>query len=313
VTLFPTRFGSYAWQLISSPTPVDTRFRQALAAWDILERLRFLPGVVGWPVTDPVSSETAFTFSDRYFSGVFSDTAAQPTELAERGILFRVDPQDIESPLLDELDNRAPYRFLRALSGDLWRETLSKFLLDQRSEVQATFLVLPGLADVSRRNFGGFAAVQFGGVQRAPYVQASQLVTAYYRHLDRFLADLWARESGPRILAVVSAYGFEAPDGWQKLWAQASGRAIKGRSQRAPDGLFLMAGEGVRSGQFLEDVELVDIMPTLLYALGFPIARDLDGKVLTSAFSGDFLDQHPLAVVPSYETLAPLDTAATSP
>ncbi len=309
VTLFPTRFGSYAWQVISSPTPVDTRFRQALAAWDVLERLRFLPGVVGWPVTDPVSSETAFAFSDRYFSGIYSETTAQPSELAERGILFKVDPQDIESPLLGELDNRAPYRFLRALSGDLWRETLSKFLLDQRTEVQATFLMLPGLADVSRRNFGGFAAVHFGGVQRKPYLQASQLVTAYYRHLDRFLGDLWERETGPRILAVVSAYGFEAPEGWRKLWAQASGRAIRGRSQLAPDGLFLMAGEGVRSGQFLEDVELVDIMPTLLYALGFPIARDLDGKVLTGAFSGDFLDRHPLTVVPSYETLAPQDIA----
>jgi len=307
ITLFPTPLDSIVWRFVTSPTPIDSRFCQALAIWDVLERLQFLPGVVGWPVTDPVSSKTAFTFSDRYFRGVYSDTTAQPKELAERGILFRVDPQEIESPLLDELDNRAPYRFLRTFSGDLWRESLGRFLLDQRSEVRASFFMLPGLAEVSLRYFGGFAAVQFGGVKRRPHVQASQLVTAYYRHLDRFLAALWARDSGPRILAVVSAYGVEAPDGWHKLWAQATGQAIEGRSQQAPDGLFMMAGEGVRAGQFLEKVELVDIMPTLLYALGFPIARDLDGKILTGAFSADFLDQHPLTVVPSYETLAPLD------
>lgn len=310
ITLFPTRLDGAIWRVLSPPTPVDTRFRRALAVWDVLERLRFLPGVVGWPVTDPVSDEAAFAFSDRYFQGVYAESTARPSELAERGILFRVDPQDVESPLLDELDKRAPYRFLRTFAGDLWRETLARFLLDQRRDVRATFLMLPGLAQVSRRYFGGFAAVEFGGVQRRPYVEASQLVTAYYRHLDRFLADLWARETGPRILAVVSAYGVEAPEGWHRLWAQATGQAIEGRTQQAPDGVFLMAGEGVRAGQFLENVELVDITPTLLYALGFPIARDLDGTVLTSAFSGAFLDQHPLTVVPSYETLAPQDLPA---
>ena len=311
VTLFPTRFGSYPWRLFSDPTPIDKSFRRALAVWDVLERLRFLPGVVGWPVTDPVSSNTAFSFADRYFRGSYGEAMAQPAELAERGLLFRVAPQDVESPALDELHNRAPYRFLRALSGDLWRETLGRFLLDQRPDVRATFMMLPGLADVSRRNFGGFAAVHFSGVQRAPYVQSYQLVTAYYRHLDRFLGDLWERDDEPKVLAVVSAYGFEAPEGWRKLLAQATGRAVKGRSQRAPDGLFLMAGTGVRSGQFLENVELVDVMPTLLYALGFPIARDLDGNVLTGAFSGDFLDRHPLTVVPSYETLAPQEADST--
>ncbi len=307
LSLFPTRFGPLAWRFISSPVPVDSRFRRALAIWDVLERLRFAPGIVGWPVTDPVSKEAAFAFSNRYFQGVFDATTAQPGDLAEQGLLFRVEPQEVGPPLLDELDNRAPFRFLRALSADLWRESLGTLLLDQRPEVQATFIMLPGLAAVSRRNFGGFAAVQFAGVQRAPYLQASQLVTAYYRHLDRYLADLWDRDSGPRVLALVSAYGFEAPEGWRKLWSQASGRAVKGRSQRAPDGIFLMAGEGVRAGQFLEGVDLVDIMPTLLYALGFPIARDLDGSVLTGAFSGAYLDQHPLTVVPSYETLAPHD------
>ena len=67
----------------------------------------------------------------------------------------------------------------------------------------------------------------------------------------------------------------------------------------------MIFGDGFRAGEFLDGVQLVDIMPTLLYSLDFPIARDLDGRVLTEAFEGNYLARHPLTVVPSYETLLP--------
>ncbi len=279
----------------------------------MLERLQFLTGLVGWPVTDPVPAAGSFRFSARYFEGDSRDTSAQPTELAERGLLFRLDPEEIDPARLADLGNRAPYSFLQALAGDLWRESLTLFLLDERPDTRALFLMLPGLAEVSERNFGGFAAVQFSGVRRRQLVESAQLVTDYYRQLDRFLAQLWEQRAGPRILAVVSAYGFEAPEGWFKLIAALTGRTRHGRSQRAPDGLLILAGDGLRAGAFLETVELVDVMPTLLYALGFPIARDLDGQVLTRAFSSAFLARNPLSVVPSYETLVPPELPGSYP
>ena len=107
------------------------------------------------------------------------------------------------------------------------------------------------------------------------------------------------------MLAVVSAYGFEAPEGWRRARALITGRRTNGLFQQAPDGLFMALGDGFRQGEFLEGVQLVDIMPTLLYSLEFPTARDLDGRVLTEAFSGAYLARHPLTVVPSYETLLP--------
>ena len=66
----------------------------------------------------------------------------------------------------------------------------------------------------------------------------------------------------------------------------------------------MLIGEGVKANGFLDSADIEDVMPTLLYALGFPIARDLDGRVLTSAFDTSFLARHPLTFVPSYETLA---------
>lgn len=305
VSMLPTQIGTLLWGTLTTPKLIDATHRKTVAIWDVLERLRFGTGLVGWPVSDPVPEEISFGFSHRYFQGYFKAPMAQPGELAERGVLFQINPEEIDPMLLEDLAERVPYVFLQDLAEDRWRESLTMFLLDQQPEAKANFIMLPGLARVSSRNFGGFAAVQFSGLQREPYLGAAQRLAAYYRHLDQFLSTLWERQTSPKILAVVSAYGFEAPEGWRRLRALITGRRTNGLYQQAPDGLFLMLGDGVRQGEFLEDVELVDIMPTLLYSLGFPIARDLDGQVLTQAFSSAFLARHPLTVVPSYETLFP--------
>lgn len=313
VSMLPTRIGTLLWETLTTPRLIDATHRKTVAIWDVLERLRFETGLVGWPVTDPVPEESSYGFSHRYFQGYFTAPMAQPGELAERGVLFQVNPEEIDPLLVENLGDRVPYEFLQDLAEDLWRESLTMFLLDQQEEAKANFIMLPGLARVSSRNFGGFSAVHFSGVRREPYLSASQRLSAYYSYLDQFLAELWQRETGPKILAVVSAYGFEAPEGWRRLRAQVTGRRTNGLYQQAPDGLFVLLGDGIRQGEFLEDVELVDIMPTLLYSLGFPIARDLDGRVLTSAFSSAFLARNPLTVVPSYETLLPPDEALAYP
>jgi len=235
--------------------------------------------------------------------GFEKDTTPELAKWAERGVLFQVDPEDVDPALVAELEGQLPYSLLQALAGDLWRQSLTRFLVEQRREVRAIFVVLPGLAEVSSRYFGGFSAVEFDGETGRPQQNAAQLISFYYTYLDHFLADLWERQSGPKMLAVVSAYGFEAPVGLRKSWARTTGRLLRGQYQRSPDGLFLALGSGLRAGAFLEGARLVDILPTLLYALRFPIARDLDGRVLTGAFETAYLARNPLTFVPSYETI----------
>ncbi len=49
-------------------------------------------------------------------------------------------------------------------------------------------------------------------------------------------------------------------------------------------GVLLLSGPGVRDGVKLNGATLRDFLPTLLYWEGLPVARDMDGKVLLSAF-----------------------------
>lgn len=294
----------------------DATLRRELALWEIFSRVGFKTSVVSWPSLFPVTGTTAFTFSERYFAGNFSAVAALPPELAERGILFQVGQNELGPEALEAFAG-APPEVLGALAGDIWRESLAQFLLEQRQDLRRFFILLPGLGEVSSRYLGGFAAFELEGIRNERRRLAAQLVTAYYRHLDGYLAGLWAREEGPKLLAVVSPFGAQRPEGWRRVWYATTGRSDEGITSPAADGILFLLGDGLREGHFLEHASILDVVPTLLYATRFPISRDLDGQVLVDAFSGTFLAETPLNFVPSYKTLigeaAPREEEPSSP
>lgn len=293
------------WSLLGAePRLTRGSDRQALALWEILDRLGVGTGLVAWPVTSPVPENLGYALSDRYFSDPPRRREASPPDVEQRARLFQLHPSDVDPAMSTPWPGEVPPVVAEAVAADLWRQSLTGFLLEQQREVSAVFLALPGLAAVTRAYFGGYSAVQFEGLQRPPYVEAARLLEGYYVYLDAALAELWQRQPGPCLMAVVSAYGAEPARGWRRLRAELGDRrALEGHFLHSPDGVLLLYGEGVRAGGRLDDARLVDVVPTLLYGLGFPIARDLDGKVLRGAFEAEFLARHPLTFVPSYEGL----------
>ncbi len=187
------------------------------------------------------------------------------------------------------------------VGGDLERLAAAATLGERRPEVEAVFVVLPGLGETSRRWYGGWAAA--GGEETAAEAErAAERVAAHYAALDRALAGLWEGTAGPRILVVLSAYGVEpARAGLRGVFAGGGGLA--GTSGGSPDGLLVLYGDGVRRRSLLTGARLVDVAPTLLYGLGLPVAQDLEGRVLTEAFDREFLARQPLSFLPSYEGL----------
>ncbi len=61
-----------------------------------------------------------------------------------------------------------------------------------------------------------------------------------------------------------------------------------------PQGIFLIAGTHIRAGQELREANIMDIAPTVLYTMGQPVPKYMDGKVLVEAFSENFLADHPV-------------------
>ncbi|MEO1083568.1 MAG: alkaline phosphatase family protein [Acidobacteriota bacterium] len=281
---------------------------EALQIWQVFSRLGLPTALVGWPLSSPPSPELGAVLPDRFFSPDGDGEAkVRPAELAERAKLFRTRLGELDPEIVSRFGESPPDQVLDALVNDLWREDLAIFLLDGEPSVDALFVLLPGLGGISRQYFGGFSAVQFRGVQEPESVDASRLVAAYYEHLDAALARLWDSMREPRLLVVASAHGVSD----QSLAAEVGRLVLRRPPSRGdigggPDGLIMARGEGIGPREdAVVDAQLVDLVPTLLYGLGFPVARDLDGLVLTGLFDTTFVARRPLSFVPSYETLAP--------
>jgi len=61
-----------------------------------------------------------------------------------------------------------------------------------------------------------------------------------------------------------------------------------------PEGIAMLRGLGVKPGAPLEAASIVDLAPTILYAMGLPVPSDMDGRVLTEAFDSEFLSAFPV-------------------
>lgn len=278
--------------------------RRAGALWEILPALGAPSGTVGWPALDPEAmaegSGGGFAFDDAFFGERLDPALARPERLAERAWIFRVEPADL-LPFPNGEAEELPDEVVEVLAGDVWRQSLARFLVEQ-GEARALFLRLPGLEVASRRWFGGYAARRLEGRQEPEYERAAARLAAYYSRLDTLVAELWAGIEGPRLLLVVSASGAAAPEGARGAWRTLRGeRGVEGVLSGAPDGMLLVSGDGVRAGTLITGAGLVDVAPTVFYALGAPIPRDLDGRVLTEIFTPEMLERQPLTFVPSYE------------
>jgi predicted AlkP superfamily phosphohydrolase/phosphomutase len=75
------------------------------------------------------------------------------------------------------------------------------------------------------------------------------------------------------------------------------------------DGLLLGTGPALRSGATITGARIMDVCPTILYLMGLPIPKDVDGEVLTGMVAESFLKEN--AIELAEEGDAEEATAAT--
>lgn len=64
--------------------------------------------------------------------------------------------------------------------------------------------------------------------------------------------------------------------------------APKKEGNHRMEGIFIVSGEVIKKGINIRGAEIVDIAPTLLHSLGYPIPNEMDGKVLIDIFDDMF-------------------------
>ena len=75
-------------------------------------------------------------------------------------------------------------------------------------------------------------------------------------------------------------------------------------------GIFIMNGPEIKHNYHIEGACIEDIAPTILYTMGLPIMRDIDGQVLTDCFEDEHLNHFPITFV-GVEEIARGESVAT--
>ncbi|HET9888613.1 MAG TPA: alkaline phosphatase family protein, partial [bacterium] len=118
-------------------------------------------------------------------------------------------------------------------------------------------------------------------------------VERYYNFADGLIGRLIETGGPDRAVLIVSDHGFRP--GTERYAA----KRISGEHRR--EALFLFAGPGIRREQHAEEVDAVDITPTLLAYHGLPAAKDMDGEPIVSVFTPEWLAEHPVKFIDTYE------------
>jgi hypothetical protein len=288
--IIPASVGFRIWGLIPPVSRISTPLPAGLSLplWTIFERLGLHAAVIGWPWSEPTGAARVVT--DRYFEDPSRKASSViPPEFAAEIAKLRATPPESERQRFNGTGN-AQQRIVGGLSADL---TSMAILRTLAPSFPLTVCTLGGLEQTQR------AIHIFNNDLPARSTVKGLVVRAYAEQLDRMLAAL-ARDYPNHMIVVVSPSGPVPP----KLAATPYALLhdfIDPADPSADDGFVLIRGAGVAHSDNPHSALAVDVVPTVLYLAGLPVGRDMDGSVLSEAFSEELLRQNPLSLVQTYE------------
>lgn len=211
----------------------------------------------------------------------------------------------LETLLPEPLTSDERLLFVReALRRDINLEERA-FLEKTHEQPQVLALFLEGLNQVEIFFYKYSFPHLFGDIDQNEISQYGPIIEKYYQFYDQLIGKYLANLKENEILIVFSMHGMEPLPLWKRLVEWALGNPqVSGHFEFAPDGAIFFYGQDILKGQSLEKIRLVDLAPTLLYLLGLPVARDMDGLVCSSIFRPEFSQENPVFYISSYEEVS---------
>jgi predicted AlkP superfamily phosphohydrolase/phosphomutase len=143
---------------------------------------------------------------------------------------------------------------------------------------------------------------EFGDVTDKERRRFGSVLEQHYSLIDDAIERAIRSLGEDDLLLGVSGYGMEPIGLAKQLLEQAVGDPdLSGTHEAAPEGFLMAYGGPVVRGRLTLRASVVDIVPTVLYFLGLPIGRDMDGYVRTDLFKPSFTDERPITFIPTYD------------
>lgn len=281
----------------SGVQPITLLSRRTKAVWNILNQTGHRSLVVGWWPSHPAEPINGVMVSNHFDRPAGTPDqrpslprgTIHPAALTESLADLRVNPLEMTGdfirmfvPDYDKVDQ----------SKDKRLHTLGKII----AETMSIHAVATELLETQEWDFAG---IYYSGLDhfghafmsyhppRLPHVSEpdfeiyQHVIANAYRYHDAMLGMLLNFADANTTVILMSDHGFH-PDEQRPEYipAEPAGPAVEHRHF----GVLCMKGPGLRANETIYGASLLDICPTILSLFNLPPGKDMDGKVLLTAF-----------------------------
>jgi predicted AlkP superfamily phosphohydrolase/phosphomutase/tetratricopeptide (TPR) repeat protein len=299
----PTRDGRHV-------QPMTNVSRKCKAVWNILNQTDRKSIVVGWWPSHPAEPINGAMVSDSYHKVPrkpgdpwnLPETAIHPRRCYKELLELRVHPAEMTGeqiapfiPHAAEIDQEADSRLsqcMRVLAECTSIHTAATHLLE--TEPWDFAAIYYDAIDHFSHGYMRFHPPRQEGISEEDFRIYQHVVTTGYIYHDMMLGRLIELAGDDTTVILMSDHGFH-PDHLRPktMPIEPAGPATEHRDF----GIFVISGPGIRKGETVEGVSLLDVAPTILTAYGLEVGEDMDGRVLTSVFTSE----PEVRTIPSWE------------
>lgn len=271
-------------------TPASSQDRKVPALWNIFYKAGLKVGVIRYPVTWPAEEVNGFLISDRFHYSSLN-RIFYPSELRK---FINSIQEKYQSQNYDMLEK--------------YPEIRDYFISDKIAEEIAIKLLNSVDVDLFIVYFNGTDKV---GHLYWKYYQPNSmiykpsdkniklykdLISDYYQYIDKAIGRI-IDQKGNHTIIIASDHGMEA----QPQLLTGSYMSIpSGNHNLKQPGILLIRGSGIKRGVELKEISILDLAPTILALAGLPVARDMDGRIISKAFDSKYLSAMELRFIESY-------------
>ena len=298
--------------------PFNRLQRKSKAVWNILTDAGIEVGALGFWMTWPAEEINGDFLSDRFDDPDlpqrwFPDNLVSAAQVDSMLTFMQVSA-------LDDLRYFTSYGYdpqfkdhFRKESRDYLRHDLLNNLF--KSFYQDRFRSQLGLRLMQQHDYA-FLAIYFYGLDTAghaftrfqhpelfPDVQPDeieyfgQIITKYYEWIDGEIGKYLARIDSNTTVLLCSDHGMGP---W--MGERLAQKDVRLSGSHRKDGMVILSGKSIQSGKKVSPNNVLDVLPTALYLLGLPVAKDMEGSVIIQAIRPEILTARPVESIDTYET-----------
>ncbi|MEZ6097195.1 MAG: alkaline phosphatase family protein [Pirellulaceae bacterium] len=296
--------------------PISNRSRKTKTLWNILNQNNQKTNVVGWWPSHPVEPINGIMVSDQFAKHPLTPTTPEkwamppdsvhPEEMANVIRELRFHPSEITAeimrpfiPDLEKVNQNLDSRLatcMKVLCECTSLHSVATHVLEN-SSADFTAIYYDAIDHFSH-GFMRYHPPKLDSVRQADFDLYKNVINTAYQLHDMMLGRLLELIDEETAVIVMSDHGFH-PDHLRPniIPSEPAGPAIEHRDH----GIFVMAGPGICRDQLITGMTLLDIAPSILHYLGYPVGEDMDGRVIQSLFEV----KQPVVTIPSWDTVGP--------